>query len=54
MIAEKSWRLHFRVEGDAVTVTRVTSGYRREVIARNDPAAMIDGAAHIAFAARWP
>ena len=54
MIAEKSWRLHFHVEAEAVTVTRISSGYRREVIAQGDPSSMLDGAAHIAFAARWP
>ncbi len=54
MIAEKSWRLHFRVEGDAVLITRVSSGYRRDVLDRGDPSSMLDGAAHLAFVARWP
>jgi tRNA-Thr(GGU) m(6)t(6)A37 methyltransferase TsaA len=54
MIAEKSWRIDFRVEGDAVLITRVSSGYRPEVLAAGDPSAMLDGAAHLGFAARWP
>jgi tRNA-Thr(GGU) m(6)t(6)A37 methyltransferase TsaA len=53
MIAEKSWRLHFRVEGEVVEVTRVSSGYRAEVVQTSDDAAMLDGAAHRAFHARW-
>ncbi len=54
MIAEKSWRLHFVVEARVVTITRVSSGYRRAVIEAGDAAAMLDGEAHVAFAARWP
>jgi tRNA-Thr(GGU) m(6)t(6)A37 methyltransferase TsaA len=54
MIAEKSWRIHFRVDEGTVTITRVSSGYRREVLAAGDPSAMLDGEAHLGFAARWP
>lgn len=53
MIAEKSWRLHFRVEGEAVEITRVSSGYRPEVVAASDPAELLDGSAHRAFHARY-
>lgn len=54
MAAEKSWRLHFTVEGEVVTITHVSSGYRRAVIEAGDAAAMLDGEAHLAFALRWP
>lgn len=54
MIAEKSWRLHFVVDEGVVTITRVSSGYRRAVIEAGDAAAMLDGEAHVGFAARWP
>ncbi len=54
MIAEKSWRLHFEVASEVVTITRVSSGYRREYVASHDPSALLDGAAHVAFHARWP
>lgn len=53
MIAEKSWRLHFAVEGGVVTVTRVSSGYRRAALA-GDVASLHDGAAHAEFQRRWP
>jgi tRNA-Thr(GGU) m(6)t(6)A37 methyltransferase TsaA len=52
LIAEKSWRLHFRVDGPVVEVTHVSSGYRAEALAAGDDA-LLDGAAHRAFHARW-
>jgi tRNA-Thr(GGU) m(6)t(6)A37 methyltransferase TsaA len=54
MIAEKSWRLCFEVSDHDVTITRLKSGYRNEVIATSDAATLLDGAAHVAFHARWP
>jgi tRNA-Thr(GGU) m(6)t(6)A37 methyltransferase TsaA len=53
LIAEKSWRLFFVVEGARVTITRVGSGYRVEAL-RGDPASLLDGLAHVAFQSRWP
>lgn len=53
MIAEKSWRLHFRVVGDVVEVTRVSSGYRAAVVATSAEDSMLDGAAHRAFYVRY-
>lgn len=53
LIAEQSWRFHFRVEGKVVTVTRVSSGYRPESLATQPDEALLDGPAHRAFHARW-
>lgn len=53
MIAEKSWRLHFRVDDVVVVVTRLSSGYRGDVVAASADDAMLDGAAHRAFHARY-
>lgn len=53
MIAEKSWRLHFVVDANVVTITRVSSGYRRAAL-EGDLHALHDGPAHAAFQRRWP
>ncbi|MFO0606466.1 MAG: tRNA (N6-threonylcarbamoyladenosine(37)-N6)-methyltransferase TrmO [Polyangiales bacterium] len=53
LIAEKSWRLHFRVEGALVEVTRLSSGYRPESLAAAPDEDLLDGAAHRAFHVRW-
>jgi tRNA-Thr(GGU) m(6)t(6)A37 methyltransferase TsaA len=53
MIAEKSWRLHFAVDEGVVTITRVSSGYRRAAL-QGDVHALHDGPAHVDFQRRWP
>ena len=53
LIAEKSWRLHFRVEGSSVEVIRLASGYRPSSLATRSDDELLDGPAHRAFHARW-
>lgn len=53
LIAEKSWRLFFVVEGARVTIARIGSGYRADALL-GAPATLLDGLAHVAFQARWP
>lgn len=50
-LAIKDWRVWFRVEGAAVTVERIGSGYRpRELFSPEGHAPAV----HRAFVARWP
>ena len=51
-IAWRAWRLRLRVEGTAVAVVAVESGYAPEVIAATPLGGLVDDAAHRAFA-RW-
>lgn len=52
-IAWRAWRLRLRVEGTAVEVTSVESGYAPAVIAATPAGALVDDAAQRAFAGRW-
>lgn len=55
VMAIKSWRVLFTVEGQNVTIRELRSGYPSEAIASRaaDAAALHDQAAHIAFHSRW-
>jgi tRNA-Thr(GGU) m(6)t(6)A37 methyltransferase TsaA len=55
VIALKSWRIFFSIDGNKVTVQSVQSGYPPEVIRSIDPAveSLHNQHAHIAFHARW-
>jgi tRNA (adenine37-N6)-methyltransferase len=53
MIAEKSWRLHFVVENNVVTITHISSGYPRRVVEATPPDELLDGDAHFQFYERW-
>jgi tRNA-Thr(GGU) m(6)t(6)A37 methyltransferase TsaA len=48
-LAVKDWRIDFRVEGRAVTVDAIVTGYRARELANDDPKL----AAHRAFVARF-
>ena len=52
-IAWRAWRLRLRVEGTAVEVVAVESGYAPTVIAATPSGALVDDAAQRAFAERW-
>lgn len=52
MIAEKSWRLHFRVVEEVVEVTHLSSGYHAESLAASDDL-LLDAEAHRAFHSRF-
>lgn len=54
VLALKSWRLLFHLEGTAVVVERVASGYSPERIATADPESLHDEAAHREFHRLWP
>jgi tRNA-Thr(GGU) m(6)t(6)A37 methyltransferase TsaA len=52
-LAIKSWRLRFRVEGKAVTIERIESGYSRDVLGEAHARSLHDQAAHEGFQRRW-
>ena len=55
VIAVKSWRAFFSIEGNTVSVLNLQSGYPPEVIRSLDPAveSLHNQQAHIAFHERW-
>ena len=53
VLAIKSWRVHFRVDGDRVLVDDIASGYPGDVVAATDPGALHDGVAHVEFHRLW-
>lgn len=52
-LAITSWRIHFSVEEDCVTIERVASGYDAAAISVAEPGSLHHDAAHRAFAERW-
>lgn len=54
-LAVKSWRIHFSVRQQRVTVERIASGYSPSALKEAKPARPLhDPAAHVAFHERWP
>ncbi|MBL8602829.1 MAG: tRNA (N6-threonylcarbamoyladenosine(37)-N6)-methyltransferase TrmO [Myxococcales bacterium] len=54
MMAVRSWRVFFRVEGLTVWVHRVASGYPRATVEAAPEGSLLDDTAHRAFWLRWP
>jgi tRNA-Thr(GGU) m(6)t(6)A37 methyltransferase TsaA len=53
VLAIKSWRVLFRVDGDLVSIEAIASGYPADVVAGADPESLHHGVAHGEFHRTW-
>lgn len=53
ILAIKSWRVRFHLDGDTVTIDRLESGYPADIVLTSDPADLHDGPAHAGFYREW-
>jgi tRNA-Thr(GGU) m(6)t(6)A37 methyltransferase TsaA len=54
VLGVKSWRVRYRIEGSAVAIDAVASGYAPAALSAAGAGSLHDDAAHRAFHARWP
>lgn len=53
VIAMKSWRIFYTIEGNVVTINSILSGYERTVLSRHSENTLHDQNAHIEFHKKW-